>query len=79
MPKSEKGSVLIILVLFFAATVLTIAFFVYKTLTNSTKKIAQQSEVIQIALKNEYENPFEETTQYQNPFDEYHNPFDDIK
>lgn len=32
-----------------------------------------------VQLKNEYKNPFDEKTQYVNPFSSYKNPFDTLK
>lgn len=29
--------------------------------------------------KTQYKNPFSETAKYENPFDDYQNPFDQIK
>lgn len=33
----------------------------------------------QVELKTEYQNPFDKSTQYENPFSEYQNPFDQLK
>lgn len=37
------------------------------------------SEEAQVELKTEYQNPFDKSTQYENPFSEYQNPFDQLK
>ncbi len=80
MPKlKEKGSALVILVVIFASIVGFGVFLLYKTFTATTKKIDQTSEEVKVALKSEYQNPFDSSTQYQNPFSDYHNPFDDLK
>ena len=76
---SQKGSVLLILVLIFIAVVITGAVIVYKTMTNSTKKLSKTSQELTLVLKSEYNNPFDKKTQYENPFNESHNPFDDLK
>ncbi len=40
---------------------------------------ASTSEATNVAPKAEYQNPFDQKTQYQNPFNQYQNPFDDLK
>ncbi len=79
MPKSQKGSILVILVLLFVAIAGIAAVIVYRTVTTSTKKLAQKAEVLNVALKSDYQNPFDKNSQYENPFNDYHNPFDDLK
>lgn len=80
MPKfSEKGSVLLILLIILLLVGGVTGFLVYKTLTISTQKVSKNVEVMTVALKSEYENPFDKNTQYDNPFNEYHNPFDALK
>lgn len=37
------------------------------------------SKELKVPLKAAYENPFDQTTQYVNPFSEYKNPFDYLK
>lgn len=79
MSKSQKGSVLVILVFFFVAVLGVAGFIVYKSVTNSTKKLTQEAETLKVALKTDYQNPFDKKTQYENPFNDTHNPFDDLK
>jgi len=80
MPKnSERGSVVIFLSLIFLVVAIGASIGVYKMITDSTDKISQTSEDLAVALKSDYQNPFEEETQYVNPFDEYQNPFDNLK
>lgn len=74
----QKGSVLLIFLFIFAAVTIVGGTLVYKTLTTATKKISQTSETLSVALKTENSNPFDEKTQYENPFSESHNPFDDL-
>lgn len=77
--KSEAGSVILILLILFLILGSIAAFMVYKTINTGTKKIAQQSDSLAVALKSEYENPFDKNTQYENPFNDYQNPFDNLK
>lgn len=76
---SERGSAFLILLIFFFAAAGIAAFVVLKTITQSTQKVAKQSETLTVALKSEYQNPFDKNTQYENPFSSYHNPFDELK
>lgn len=80
MPKlSEKGSIFLFLVLIFVAVAGAAIFIVLKTITTSTQKVATQTNNLTVALKSEYENPFDKNTQYVNPFNSYKNPFDELK
>ena len=76
---SEKGSVIIFSIFIFLIIGLIAVFVVTKTLTKSTQKLAKTQEIVAVAIKSEYQNPFDENTQYSNPFNDYQNPFDDIK
>lgn len=80
MPKnSEKGSVLLVLVIFFFITASAAVYLVLKTFTASSKKIEKSAQVLSVALKEDYQNPFDKKAQYENPFSDYHNPFEDLK
>lgn len=48
--------------------------FPYKSVGSGTFKTPPSS-----LLQEKYENPFDEKTQYQNPFSEYSNPFDNLE
>lgn len=37
------------------------------------------TSTVEIPVETQYENPFDENTQYVNPFSNYQNPFDSIK
>ena len=76
---NQKGNIFLFLVILFAVVTLIAGLVIYKTFTNSTKKLAQSTEAIDVALKTEYQNPFDKKTQYTNPFNDYQNPFDQIK
>ena len=80
MPKlNEKGAVFLIFVFLFAAVAIVGVTLVIKTFTNATKRINQNAEVLSVALKSEYSNPFEKETQYVNPFSSRKNPFDELR
>lgn len=80
MPKlDEKGAAFLILVFVFAAVAIVGVSLVIKTLTTATKKISQNAEVLSVALKTEYSNPFDKETQYVNPFSSKKNPFDELR
>ena len=42
-----------------------------------SKKTTEEASTV--SLKEEYQNPFDEKTQYKNPFDSYQNPFDTLQ
>lgn len=75
----ERGSAFLFLVIIFVVVAGVAAFVVLKTITTSTEKVASQTNNLTVALKSEYENPFDKDTQYENPFNSYHNPFDELK
>lgn len=77
--KSESGSVILILLILFLVVGSIAAFVVYKTINTGTQRVAKQSESLAVALKSEYQNPFDKNTQYENPFNDYQNPFDQLK
>ena len=37
------------------------------------------SDVSEVALKTEYQNPFDRDSQYVNPFDEFKSPFQSLQ
>ncbi len=76
---NQKGGVFIVLVIFFVAVAGVASFVVYKSVSTSSKRISEKAEVLNVALQTNYENPFDENAQYENPFDEYQNPFDELK
>ena len=76
---NQKGSILIILVFIFLAAAIVGGMLIYKTFTSASQKLVKTQEQLQVALKTEYSNPFDEKSSYDNPFSETHNPFDDLK
>lgn len=80
MPRfGEKGVIFLIFVLIFASVAIVGGALVIKTLTTATKKINQSAEVLSVALQEEYNNPFDKSTQYVNPFSKHQNPFDELR
>lgn len=80
MPKlNQQGVIFLIFVFVFAAVAVVGVSLVIKTLTTATKKISQNAEVLSVALKTDYSNPFDRETQYVNPFSSKKNPFDELR
>ena|SRR3989344_3068209 len=72
----KKGIVHILLIVvvlgvFVVAALLVIKFVFKKNLPFSAQKPT-------VALKTEYQNPFDKKTQYVNPFEEFKNPFTNL-
>lgn len=76
---SEKGSVTLVLLPVFILVLSVAAFYIYKTFNFAKNKLTLQSEVLAVELKNEYDNPFDKSAQYVNPFSSRKNPFDSMK
>ncbi len=66
----------VIIVLFLAVIVFVVTSLQKEKETESLPQTLQTSSV---APRTEYENPFEENSQYVNPFFSYKNPFDNLK
>lgn len=87
MPKSLKyqsgNAVLVVIILLVVAAFIVGAILYTQGVLKIPGKIAstgtKSSEDVQVELKNEYENPFDKSTQYENPFSDYQNPFDQLK
>ena len=75
----QQGAVFIFFIIFFVAVLATGVFVVFKTVTNTAKKINQSAEVLSVTLETEYNNPFDKKTQYVNPFAKNKNPFDELE
>lgn len=75
MPKKEKGAVapIILIVLLIIAVVVFLA---YRGLI---KVPGLSSSEVKVNLQTQYQNPFDKSAQYVNPFDSYKNPFDSLK
>ncbi len=61
----------------FLVTVLALFTLFHKTSSSQTP--TSTKEVTAVAPKSQYENPFDQKTQSQNPFNDYNNPFDNLK
>lgn len=87
MPKSYRpqyGIAAIVLVLMAVIIVGIVSVVLYtlgvvKLPGKSIPKDTKSASDVQVELKKEYENPFDKSTQYQNPFSDYQNPFDQLK
>lgn len=77
----EKGIAHILLILvILVAVVLGIYFVARQTnlLPKTSFQIGQTKDPT-VSLQTQYQNPFDENSQYVNPFSEYKNPFDSLK
>ena len=87
MPKSFKqqfGNVVLVVVITLVVVAVIVGAILYfmgvlKLPGKSTSTSPASSDDVQVELKKEYKNPFDKSTQYQNPFEEYQNPFDQLK
>lgn len=85
MPKSaQKGIAHLLLIIVVLLGLLGgVAFFIFrKNTVNKNKAVTDEKATIttsdsqDVQLTKDYENPFDEKTQYSNPFEEEKNPFD---
>ncbi len=76
---SQKGSVALFLLPILIISVAVAAYFIYQTLITAKNKFTLQSEVLAVELQKEYNNPFDKSAQYVNPFSTSKNPFDSMK
>ena len=68
----KKHMLLIIVPVLLIAVGLLVYFSNSKT---SLSNVPLFSKAPKVAIKSEYKNPFDQKTQYVNPFEEYKNPF----
>ena len=78
----QQGFAHLLLILLVVTIVAVISLFYLGVIKNPAKQI--QSIVTgkkepTVALKTQYQNPFDKATQYVNPFSSYQNPFDNLK
>lgn len=71
--KTKKGIVHLISLVLILAVLLVAAYFLYTRIVQKRLLKPQQPTV---ELKTEYNNPFDKSAQYVNPFSEYKNPLD---
>lgn len=76
---NQKGAALIVFFILVAAgAAVLITIFATGITKNPLTKLLKTQEP-SVVLAAEYKNPFDEETQYVNPFSEYKNPFDLLK
>lgn len=77
----EKGIVHLYLLILLLVATGVIYFLNYQGLIKlpSGIKVPGKSSEASVSLQTQYENPFDESAQYTNPFDSYKNPFDSLK
>jgi flagellar basal body-associated protein FliL len=72
---SSKKYVVIVLVVVLVTGVL----FYLLASTGQIKTPSLTQQPAEVELRTEYKNPFKKNTQYENPFDEYKNPFNNLQ
>lgn len=70
---SQKGNIALIPLMLI---LLLIAAYLIYSKTNLSQR---SSSVTTIQPQSSYQNPFDKTTQYTNPFSQYKNPFDNLQ
>lgn len=76
----EKGSMLLIVLLALVA-IAGILFLLFSKNPNllPSQLTKSTTPTPTVSMEKKYDNPFEEKTQYQNPFSQTQNPFDNVK
>lgn len=69
----------IIAALFAIFLVAVLALFTFFHKTSPSQAPVAKNEATSVVPKAEYENPFDQKTQSKNPFNDYNNPFDNLK
>ncbi len=79
--KNQKRAGLILISLIGVVLIITVLVAVLSAIKKSapTQEVAKTSETSSIKPQTEYDNPFDKTAQYVNPFSSYKNPFDSLK
>lgn len=77
----QKGGIALILLIIIIAAGLLIGVYLVSQKTNLFPKASTtpSSSEPNVTLKEEYKNPFDEKSNYSNPFDSYQNPFESLK
>lgn len=70
MFKSQKGFSFIFVIIFMVVLILVAGLIYY---------FIAVKPIFTTPAPSEYKNPFSEAQQFKNPFDDYQNPFEDIK
>lgn len=71
--------VMLVLVLALAGVVLWKNFYPTSNVANQPATSIPTLRPASVTLKADYNNPFDNKTQYSNPFADYQNPFDSLK
>lgn len=83
--EKQRGFAHILLLLLIVAILIAAGYFLVTkgfiklpgNLSQITKK--QAASEVKVAVKTEYDNPFDKKSQYVNPFDQYKSPFLNLK
>lgn len=83
LPNKELGVIHLVLPLILLLVVIAGALVIYFGVIRSPLSIKLPNLVNKkeptVTLQKQYQNPFDKSTQYVNPFSEYQNPFDSLK
>lgn len=86
--KNQTGNVALVAILILGVLAIVIGVVLYtqgiiklpgKSSSINPKSSTENDNGVEVGLKNEYQNPFDKSTQYENPFSDYKNPFDKLK
>ena len=79
--KNQKRTGLILISLIGAFLIVTVLALVLTATKKSapTQEVTKTTETSTIKLQTAYNNPFDKSTSYVNPFSSYKNPFDNIE
>ena len=76
----QRGHIALLpLILLLLIVVVAVTFIYKKNLAPFKATQSSQKTTSTVAVKTEYQNPFDKNSQYVNPFSPYKNPFDSIK
>lgn len=85
LAKSESGVVHLLIPILIIAVVAAAAFALiyFGVIKNPVPQVIQTQQESKkeptVSLQTKYQNPFDKSAQYVNPFSEYKNPFDTLK
>lgn len=76
---NQKGGIaLILLILIILAGLALGAYFITKNTAFSPQAVSDSNQSAQTSDGGAYQNPFDENASYENPFESYQNPFENL-
>ena len=73
--EKQRGIAHILLIIIILAALAALGYFLLTKFGFKLPSIPGIQQGPKVSLKSEYKNPFNKSTQYVNPFDQYKNPF----